>query len=276
MTRTTLSVFIVKRWWPLVSSGLHPAWARTVRGHHLSDLIFQIGKRNLMSLTQEDLLKWWRGVCLKRKPKMCNKILVTVKKLFKDAEGWGYVKRSPAATLKPIRVQTPFSYGRFITDSEFTRLEREVSGRVAEYVVLARYTGARRSSLYYLRWEDISFDTGTITFTHTKSRQTYSVPLHPKLAVFLREKQARTGDAGFVLPRLRLDSITIGFSRAAKRAKIPKARFHDIRGSLATHLMKRGIPIQTAQRILGHRSINTTAKYYYAGDEDLRVAMEEL
>lgn len=272
----TLREFVTRHWWPLVSKDLHPDWARTVWAYHVSDLLFQKGETVLTSLTQEHLLQWWRGVCETRKPRMCNKVLITVKKIFKDAKEWGYVQSNIAERIKPTRVQNPISYGQYLDDRELTRLEREVSGRVAEYVILARYTGARRSSLYYLRWEDISFDRETITFTHTKSRQTYSVPLHPKLAVFLREKKSRSGSDSFVLPRLRLDSITIGFSRATKRIGRPKARFHDIRGSLATFLMRKGVPIQTAQRILGHRSINTTAKYYYAGDEDLRKAMEDL
>src|SRR4051812_6275614 len=61
-------------------------------------------------------------------------------------------------------------------------------------------------------------------------------------------------------------------------AGIPRPmRFHDVRHTTATLLLKAGVPIQHVQRILRHANVRTTVDTYgHLANEDLRVPLELL
>jgi integrase len=64
--------------------------------------------------------------------------------------------------------------------------------------------------------------------------------------------------------------------RMRRARAVPLAiRFHDLRHSCATNLLKAGVPLQHVQRILRHSSIRVTVDIYgHLGVEDLRAAVE--
>ena len=55
---------------------------------------------------------------------------------------------------------------------------------------------------------------------------------------------------------------TRSLERFYKRNGIPNKKFHAYRATFCTNLCKNGVPIQVASKILGHSSIEVTAKYY--------------
>ena len=52
------------------------------------------------------------------------------------------------------------------------------------------------------------------------------------------------------------------FSRLIARNKLKKIRFHDLRHSCASLMLKSGVAMKTASEILGHSSISITADLY--------------
>jgi site-specific recombinase XerD len=71
------------------------------------------------------------------------------------------------------------------------------------------------------------------------------------------------------------------FQRARKAAGIPTTfedyergyRWHDNRHTGATRFLRKTGNLKLTQHLLGHRRIETTAKYAHAGIEDLRAAL---
>ena len=55
-----------------------------------------------------------------------------------------------------------------------------------------------------------------------------------------------------------------------KRAEVENVHPHRFRRTLATNLIYRGMPIQEVAKILGHEKLDTTMKYVYLDNNNLK------
>ena len=188
----------------------------------------------------------------------------------------------------------------FYDGNEVNRLFQAARGTPLELpVMLAAFYGLRRSEVVGLKWDAIDFENKTIAIRHTvtacaekgrrievaadttktaSSRRT--LPLVPafqtKLAA-LKEQQEKnrilcgrsycTDYLGYVLVdamgnRLKLSYISTAFPVLLKRDGLRPIRFHDLRHSCASLLLKNGVPMKQIQEWLGHSDFSTTANIY--------------
>ena len=188
----------------------------------------------------------------------------------------------------------------FYDGNEVNRLFQVARGTPLELpVMLAAFYGLRRSEVVGLKWDAIDFENKTIAIRHTvtacaekgrrievaadttktaSSRRT--LPLVPafqtKLAA-LKEQQEKnrilcgrsycTDYLGYVLVdamgnRLKLSYISTAFPALLKRNGLRPIRFHDLRHSCASLLLKNGVPMKRIQEWLGHGDFCTTANSY--------------
>ena len=188
----------------------------------------------------------------------------------------------------------------FYDGNEVNRLFQAARGTPLELpVMLAAFYGLRRSEVVGLKWDAIDFKNKTIAIRHTvtvcaekgrrievaadttktaSSRRT--LPLVPafqtKLAA-LKEQQEKnrilcgrsycTDYLGYVLVdamgnRLKLSYISTAFPALLKRNGLRPIRFHDLRHSCASLLLKNGVPMKQIQEWLGHSDFSTTANIY--------------
>jgi integrase len=147
-----------------------------------------------------------------------------------------------------------------------------------------------------LRWSEIDAAAGIVTVTQKGSRP-HTIPLSREMAaiVFRHEgghpewvftyvcRKARRG-RGPDDPRARVmgqrypvtyEGLKTAWKAARKAAGLPDLRFHDMRHTAATRLLRRTGNLKLAQQLLGHEDITTTATYYaHASIEDLRAALD--
>ena len=157
-------------------------------------------------------------------------------------------------------------------------------------------TALRFSELLALRWADLQWEQSRIAVTKrwskgkdgpTKTRKSEGhVPLHPILAVYLKEWRDHTPyakDTDFLFPSLKAEGkvplspavfVADHLRPAAKAAGLEIAdgeRFgmHNLRHSLSSWLVNKAkIEPKTVQSILRHSRIQTTLDLYTQGDGD--------
>jgi integrase len=160
-------------------------------------------------------------------------------------------------------------------------------------VFIAVLTGMRRGEVLALRWKDVDLKGSTATvrqsiedtregikFKQPKTRQSRrSVTLSEILVdalTFHREQQrqdrARLGtayqDNGLVCAREDgrpfdpSEQITRAFAKFIRKTDLPQIRFHDLRHTHATNLMKAGTHPLVVSKRLGHSTIGITMDTY--------------
>ena len=183
---------------------------------------------------------------------------------------------------------------------EMEKLFEAAQGHKLELIIqLAAFYGLRRAEVMGLRWEAIDFEAKTLTIRHivtstridgkkilveadrakTKS-SLRTLPLVDPIAERLKAvkeqqeyNQKICGNCynqeylGYVFVDamgnlIQPDSVTTGFPQLLKENGLRRIRFHDLRHSCASLLLKEGVPMKQIQEWLGHSDISTTANIY--------------
>ena len=136
-------------------------------------------------------------------------------------------------------------------------------------IVTMYATGMRIGEVRQLKVEDIDRERGLIHVRSGKRRKDrYVMAPEPLLACLREYYRAVRPPAPFLFPgRDPARPITAEAIRKAVRKAIKKAGIkkkvtpHTLRHAFATHLLEGGADIRVIQRLLGHGSIRTTARY---------------
>ena len=181
--------------------------------------------------------------------------------------------------------------------------QRPRDERVPQYPLWLAFleTGARYYELTHVRWADLDLAGLTITLRGetTKNSKTRVLPLRAAVLeelLALRPIHERglgrqlTGHdpvfrspPGEAWPRSSRNALRVLWrvlERAGIERKDSEGRvidIHALRHSCATRLARAGVPITFTQKLLGHSTIELTARYYtHVEVNDLRVALERV
>ncbi len=148
-------------------------------------------------------------------------------------------------------------------------------------------TGMRRKEVSLLRISDIDSRRMLIRVQRGKGGHDRDLPLSPALLETLREywrwKKPRIylfpsgdGHRGKDQP-ISDKTIWYACTEAARHAGITKrVTPHTLRHSWATHLLEAGTDLRTIQILLGHRDLETTAKYLHLSQKHLQAVANPL
>lgn len=130
--------------------------------------------------------------------------------------------------------------------------------------------GLRASELVRLRPEDIHSDRMMIRVNQGKGNKDRYTLLSANLLRELRAYWQAYRPQGWLFTNRRGDQplskkvAASVFTNLKQRARIVHGRgIHSLRHSFATHLMEAGVPLPTIQRLMGHKSLSTTAIYLH-------------
>jgi site-specific recombinase XerD len=129
--------------------------------------------------------------------------------------------------------------------------------------------GLRVSELVELRATDIDSQRMVIRVRQGKGNKDRYVMLSPKLLELLRAywKERRPKERLFPVTVRCVQLLCAAMARKAKLAK--RVSPHTLRHCFATHLLENGENIRKIQVLLGHRSVQTTARYLHVSMESI-------
>ena len=137
--------------------------------------------------------------------------------------------------------------------------------------------GLRLSELLHLQVTDIDSARMVINVRHGKGAKDRQVPLSARLLTELRawwcvHRRRPWLFAGAQKNEPVSDSYVQRMcQRILARTKLrKKATMHTLRHSYATHLLEAGVDVLTLQKLLGHNSLSTTARYLHLSSRQMQ------
>jgi len=298
----TVRDYLIGRWLPArettIAASTHARECAALAHYVLPHL----GTTQLRRLRPEHIQTLYRRLALtgsRRGGPLAAKTILnlhqTLRSAFGDATAQGLLRLNPIDGVRPPDPRTRPSgrrRARSWTASELgTFLDATSTSRHAPLFRLAAATGMRRGEVLGLRWDDIHFDTGRIeitqalisvgyqlTFTRLKTRtsrrnvtldaDTLSVlaDWRHRQTAELKESEA-VNEHGLVFTRpdghpIHPHTASQAFGRAQGHLDVTAIRFHDLRHTHASLLLRDRVPIKVVSERLGHSNPAFTMTTY--------------
>jgi len=181
----------------------------------------------------------------------------------------------PSAMKRMSRVQEPQKLPQVLSVEEVERLLAGASNPKHRAALAVAYgAGLRSSEVVHLKIADIDSNRMIVRVEQGKGRRDRYAMLSPSLLELLRawwrvgHAQGKMLQGGWLFPGinpikpLSTRQLNHVCHRAAQAASLEKRiSMHTLRHSFATHLLENKVDIRVIQVLLGHRKLETTARY---------------
>ena len=196
---------------------------------------------------------------------------------------------SALSTVLTVMVQFNFIIGKpgfsnlkeprgrtnFYSDEEIDNLitaAASLGGEIQDVILFASKTGARRGEIEDLKWNDVDFTKGELTFRDCKNGDDRVLPLAGSLLELMeRLYKDRVSDDVFTLEGWQM---LYYLRKCQKLAGVDETKcFHDLRHSVATRLWAKGANLIQVMELLGHKSASVSLRYSHADKEQKAQAL---
>lgn len=252
----------------------------------IADLVAGLGAGTLLSeIGQRELQVHFAKRRAGRSNPTVNREIENARAIWRRAEKAKY-DIGDMPSWSDLRLKVNEIPPRELAYTEQDALLPAISADVRDFVIFALESGWRRSEVIGLRWSDVD-QVNRQAKTKIKGGRTIRRPLTSKLSelIFNQPKvgpfvftyvcrQSRgKRKAGERYP-LTASLVRDRFAEAKEAAGIEDFRFHDLRHTRATRIVRQTGSIAHASKVLAHTSIKTTMRYAHVLDDDVRWALE--
>jgi integrase len=175
---------------------------------------------------------------------------------------FNYIKDRPGFS----QLKEPRGRKNFYSDEEIESLitaSESLGGEIQDVILFASKTGARRGEIESLKWSEVDFTKGELTFLDTKNGDDRVLPLVGSLLDLMETlHRDRVSEDVFTLDG---PQMLYYLRKAQKLAGVDETKcFHTLRHSTASNLWKKGANLVQVMSVLGHRNAATSIRYSHA------------
>jgi integrase len=209
-----------------------------------------------------------------------NRMLARIRVIYSKAIEWGWVGINPAQGVKKFKEK---SRDRFLHPDELPRffesVETEPNTTIKDYIYISLFTGARKSNVLGMRWEDINFERKEWLIPETKNGESLRVHLTEKVLSILQSRLEQSPKGEWVFESIgktgHLVEPKSGWKRILQRAEIKDLRLHDLRRTLGSWQAATGANSYIIGRSLGHKNPQSTAIYARLSIDPIKDSVEK-
>ena len=245
-----------------VSSLAHVSSVERFQRLHL----YELSEKLISHVTTEDVERARNTHLLDHAPESVNHWLRILKLLFMWAVRREMIAQRPWSVAmqkvqkKPRSILPVSSAKRWLSIIDAQNIKTPT---ISTAVRLMLGLGLRESEASGARWEWIDWERRTYTPGVTKGKESQPLPAPDWLLEWLRPQAS---SAGLIAPKTEGQAYKSGYARKSMIAAnagigLEGLTPHRLRGTFATLMSEQGVPIQTIQRVMRHKSPITTMAY---------------
>jgi site-specific recombinase XerD len=237
--------------------------------------------KSVLEVTTDDLKKYLEW---KQKQYSCSNVsLNNVRRILSSF--YKYLENEELLIMNPIKaipsIKEPKRVKKAFTDEEVEKLRQAVSQEhprnVAIFEVLIT-SGLRVSELVSLKKDDVSLiDCKGVCLGKGNKQRVFYFSERAKVAL-ITYLEDRNDESPYLFVQRRAPYGMLGVSgveymirQIGKKAGVNKVHPHRFRRTLATRLIRKGMPIDQVSEILGHESLGITQRYIESDRDMLKL-----
>ena len=231
----------------------------------------------ISTITKPQVQKLHEKISIENGMYQANRTLERLKSMYNRAIDWGWDGTNPCNGIKKNK---EVKRDRFLRPDElprfFTALQNETNEVARNYIWMLLLTGARKTNVLAMRWDEIDFELQMWRIPDTKNGEPVNIPL-TRLAMQLLTSIKPECEWVFPSPTSsagHLQDPKKAWNRILKQAEIENLRIHDIRRTLGSYQAITGASLHVIGKSLGHKSSISTQIYARLTTDPVRASME--
>jgi integrase len=237
------------------------------------------GKRKISTIHKSDIESLHTKIGENNGIYSANRTLSLLGIMFSKAISWGWSGNNPVIGIKKFKEK---SRERFLQGDELPRffksLQEEQNRTFADFFMLSLLTGARRTNVLSMRWQDIDVERATWTIQETKNGTSHVVPLGAEALAILRGREDKESSWVFTSATSQsghLEEPKGAWKRILERAGLQDLRLHDLRRTMGSYQAATGANSFIIGKSLNHKTPQATAIYARLNIDPVRASMEK-
>lgn len=241
--------------------------------------------RPVAEISRRMVLDRHRRIAEQHGPVTANNVMRHLRSVYNfTATAHGELPPNPVTILTQARAWNPERRRRSVVPAhglpKWWWAVHQEEGYVRDFLLIALFTGMRRSEIARLKWEYIDLDGRTLTVPTTKNGDPLELPLSEFLHDLLASRRDSDPEGEWVFPGRGESGHMVEtkkfYARVTKASGI-RFTLHDLRRTFVTIAESLDIPHYALKRLLNHRAdSDVTGGYIVISVERLRRPVERV
>lgn len=218
-----------------------------------------------LNINKLDTEKWLLDVkALNKKQNTKRNYYKVLKKFLNFLFEYNYC--APFKLNKEVIIAPEIRPIEIFNEKDIANIFKHLDTRSSNFQTLVHllfYTGLRPSDIINIKSEDIDLKNKTLRYYSIKTDEHFIIPIHYDLIPFLKKRITEVNN-GDLLDYANTINMSKAFRRYLADIEIPSRKYtlRTFRKTFISNAYKSGIDLAMVSKLVGHKQITTTARYY--------------